>query len=184
MKTITTWGILLAITAGVCTRVFAAEPAPGAPDKIGVYDSRAVAYAHFWSPAASEARNAAVAAARAAKAAGDTAAFEAGSKAMEALQKRMHEQVFSSAPATEAMAAIAPRLPALQRELGVARFVSKWDTKALKKVPEASRVDVTDSLVRAFITPTEKQQKVLDSMKTKEPISLLRMKVLNFVGGA
>jgi hypothetical protein len=186
MKSITPLGILMAITAGVCTLASAPETAPGGgrSEKVGVYDSRAVAYAHFWSPAAGQERNAAVAAAKAAKAAGDTAGFEAKSRALAAHQKKMHEQVFSSAPATEAMAALAPRLPALQRELGVARLVSKWDAKALQHVPAATRVDVTDPLVREFITPTEKQQKVLDSMKTKEPISLLRMKVLNLVGGA
>ena len=130
------------------------------------------------------ARNAAVAAAKAAKEAGDTEGYGQMSKALAAHQKKMHEQVFSTAPAEEALAALAPRLPALLRELGVARLVSKWDEAALKSVPEANRVDVTDRLVREFVIPTERQQKVLDSMKTTKPVSRLRMKVLNAMGRA
>jgi hypothetical protein len=184
MKTTLRW--MMVLTLGFAGRTLAggAEAKGAAAEKVGVYDSRAVAYAHFWSPAASRERDAAIAAGKAAKAAGDTAEFQKRSAAMAALQKKMHEEVFSSAPATEALAALAPRLPALHAELGVARLVSKWDTKALRQVPEANRVDVTDRLVREFITPTEKQQKVLDSMKTKEPISLWRMKLLNLVGSA
>ena len=85
-------------------------------------------------------------------------------------QKRIHEEVFSDAPATEAMAALEGRLPALLGALGVDRLVSKWDEKALQSVPEKSRVDVTEKLVREFITPDEKQRKVLDSMKTSKPV--------------
>jgi hypothetical protein len=162
----------------------AAGAVGAAAEKVGVYDSRAVAYAHFWSSPASQERDAAIAAAKSAKAAGNTAEFEQRSKALADHQKKMHEQVFSSAPAVEAMAALAPKEAALRREIGVARFVSKWDDKSLRSVKEEDRVDVTDRLVREFITPTEKQQKVLDSMKTKPPISLWRMKLLNLFGAA
>lgn len=169
---------VLAITTG--GRLAAAAPA----DRVGVYDSRAVAYAHFWSPDADRARRETIAAARAAQAAGDTAGFERRSAAMAALQKRMHEEVFSTAPCTEALAALAPRLPELLRELGVTRLVSKWDAKALRDVPEAVRVDVTEELVRQFLTPNGKQRKVLDAMKTTAPLSRWRIKLLNLCGAA
>ena len=176
---------VIGIAAGAWSLAAAEEgtSAPRATERVGVYDSRALAYAHFCSPEAERARNAAVADARAARAAGDASAA-AKSRALGDLQKRMHEEVFGSAPATEALEALAPRLPALQRELGVGRLVSKWEAKALKDVPEAQRVDVTDRLVREFIVPNEKQQKVLDSMKTTKPVARWRMKVLNFFGGA
>jgi hypothetical protein len=155
----------------------AAETIPGvaAAERVGVYDSRAVAYAHFWSPEAQRSRNEVIAAGRAAKAAGNTAVFEAKSRAMTDLQKRMHDEVFSTAPATEAMAALTERMPALLGELGVARLVSQWDEKTLRGVPESKRVDVTDKLVREFITPDEKQKKVLDSMKTTKPVPRAKM---------
>jgi hypothetical protein len=185
MKTKILWWSVFGFVAGAWTLATAAETAAGAggTEKVGVYDSRAVAYAHFWSADASRERNEAVAAAKAAKAAGDTAGAEAKGRALAEHQKRMHEQVFGSAPAKEALAALAPRLSTLQRDLGVARLVSKWDAKALKEVPEAQRVDVTDRLVREFIVPTEKQQKVLDSMKTTKPVAAWRMKMLSLFGG-
>ncbi len=169
MKTTTTMGWMLLGIAAFSTGLAAARE--GAPEKVGVYDSRAVAYAHFWSPGASKERDEAVAAAKAAKAAGDSAGFSRKSRALSAHQERMHAQVFSSAPADEALAALAARMPALLRELGVARLVSQWDGKALQQVPAPDRVDVTDRLVREFITPTDQQQKVLDSMKTKKPVT-------------
>lgn len=173
MKTINRWWSLIGVVVGAWTLTAAAETATGAgaTEKVGVYDSRAVAYAHFWSAEATRDRNEAMAAAKAARAAGDTAGAEAKGRALAAYQERMHQQVFGSAPATEAMGALAARLPALQRELGLARLVSKWDLKALKDVPAAQRVEVTDRLVREFIVPTEKQQKVLDSMKTTKPVA-------------
>lgn len=180
MKTKNLWWSVIGIAAGAWTLAAAAETAAGAAgtttgaavmEKVGVYDSRAVAYAHFWSAEASRERDEAVAAAKAAKAAGDTAGTKAKGRALAAHQKRMHEQVFGSAPAKEAMAALAPRLTTVQRELGVSRLVSKWDAKTLKDVPETQRVEVTDRLVREFIVPTEKQQKVIDSMKTTKPVA-------------
>lgn len=186
MKAKNFWWSVIGIVAGAWTLAAAAETTAGAAarEQVGVYDSRAVAYAHFWSADASRERNEAAAAAKAAKAAGDTASAEAKSRALGEHQKKMHEQVFGSAPAKEAMAALAPRLASLQQELGVARLVSKWDAKELKKVLEAQRVEVTDRLVREFIVPTEKQQKVLESMKTTKPVAAWRMKMLSLFGGA
>lgn len=176
------WAIGLVVA--LCASVGSAETAPGAAaaERVGVYDSRAVAYAHFWSAEAERSRNEVIAAGKAAKAAGDTAVFEAKSRAMADYQKRMHDQVFSSAPATEAMAALAVRMPALLGEIGVARLVSKWDETALKAVPAEKRVDVTEKLVREFITPDQKQQKVLDSMKTSSPVPRGKMGLLRMFG--
>ena len=172
MKTLSLWfnAVGLAVVLSAPSR--AAEPAPAsaAPSRVGVYDSRAVAYAHFWSADEQRSRNAVIAEGRAAKAAGQTAVFEEKSRLMTDYQKRMHEEVFSDAPAVEAIAALAGRMPALLGALGVDRLVSKWDEKALQSVPEKSRVDVTEKLVREFITPDEKQRKVLDSMKTTKPV--------------
>lgn len=168
------------LLVGVAWGRLAAAPA----ERVGVYDSRAVAYAHFWSPGAEREREEAMAAARAAQAAGDTAEFKRRSAAMADLQKRMHAEVFGAAPATEALAALTPRLPEVLRELGVARLVARWDTKALRDVPETARVDVTDALVRQFITPNDRQRKVLESMKTTAPVSHWRIRLLNFLGAA
>lgn len=163
----------------------AAAPAPSAAPsgRVGIYDSRVLAYAHFWSEPVTKPRNELVARARAAKAAGDSVTLQELERQIVAEQKRSHLQVFSSAPADEAMAALGPRLPSLQQELGVGRLISKWDAKALEDVPEASRVDVTDRLARELFTPTEKQQKVIDAMKTTKPLPLWQAKLMLAFGG-
>lgn len=151
--------------------------------RVGVYDSRAIAFAHFHRPGAVKQREAWLEQAKVAKAGNDTAKLEAAKRALSEAQKRSHLQVFSTAPADEAMAALAPQSAELQRQLGVQRFVSKWDGAALRDIPEADRVDVTDQLVRVFITPTEKQQKTIDAMKTTKPLPLWRAKLLLMFGG-
>ena len=157
----------------------AAEPDQAAAPRVGVYDSRAVAFAHFWSDAGAKPRNELMAQAKAAKAAGDTARFGELSQAIRDLQARDHLEVFSTAPAAEAMAALQDRLPALQQALGVARFVSKWDEAALEGIPEANRVDVTDRLVRELLpVVTEKQQKTITQLVAAKPLPLEQAKKL------
>lgn len=160
-----------------------AAPSTATRERIGIYDSRAVAYAHFWHPAECMRRDARIAAARAAKAAGDRQRFKELDAALKETQAHTHLQIFSTAPAAEAMADLAPRVPALQTELGVTRLVSKWDEKTLRQFRTAEQVDVTNRLVREFITPTEKQQKTIDSMKTNKPLALWKAKGLLFFGG-
>lgn len=156
------------------------SPSPTAPalTSIGIYDSRAVAYAHFWQPAECARRDALIATARAAKVAGDRARFAALAQTLQESQDRVHLQVFSTAPATEAMATLAPQLPALLAELGITRLVSRWDEAALRECGPGPRLDVTDRLVRAFLSATDKQRKVLASLKSTEPLSLAQAQAL------
>ena len=174
----TNWFIILG-AAGILalTATRAAEPAKAATSRVGVYDSRVVAFAHFWSDAASKSRNELIARARAAKAAGDTARFSELDRALRDLQSRDHLEVFSTAPAEEAMATLKDKLPAIQKELDVTRLVSNWDEPALKDIPEANRVDATDRLVRELLpAPTEKQQKTIAAMKLTQPLPLEQAK--------
>ena len=140
--------------------------------KIGVYDSRAVAYAHFWSAAYQKQLQEKMNTARAAKQAGDDAKFKELSAALKAEQEQNHRQVFSTAPVEDAMDTIKDRLPEIQKQAGVTTIVSKWDETTLKKYETATRVDVTDTLVREFITPDEKQAKILSSIENQKPIPL------------
>jgi hypothetical protein len=155
----------------------AAEPAKTAEARVGVYDSRVVSFAHFWSEPGRKDRDALIASARAAKAAGDTVRFKELEQQISAGQNRSHLQVFSTAPADEAMAALKDKLPAIQQELGVSRFVSKWDEPALRDVPAANRIDATDRLAREF-TPDEKRQKTIEQMKKTSPLPLEQAKKL------
>jgi hypothetical protein len=149
----------------------ATEPQPGAAPRVGIYDSRVLSFAHFWWPPQRQQRDELIANAKAANAAGDTMRFEELQKQIVAGSNQSHLQVFSTAPAGEAMAALKDKLPAIQQELGVAQFVSKWDEAALKGVPETNRVDATDRLVREF-SPDEKRQKTIEQMKKSKPLPL------------
>lgn len=160
----------------------AAKPATPANEKVGVYDSRAVAYAHFWSTSSCNTRNTLIAAAQTAKREGDTQELRRLSEELAGWQRRAHLQVFSTAPCTEALAVLEPQRERLLQELGVARLVSKWDEPALAHVSAAARVDVTERLVAALFTPNEKQRRVLDEMKTKDPLPLARAEQLEKAG--
>lgn len=171
-----------------CLAMLRSDAAPiaatGASDKVGVYDSRAIAFAYFYSPAVRAGREQLVKEAREAKAANDRAKAKALERRLSAAQRDVHLAIFSTAPATAAMSNLNDRLPALHRELGVSRFVSKWDADALRGIPVANRVDVTDHLVRQFITPDGKQQKSLEKLKTTRPLALWKAKLMLLFGGA
>lgn len=164
---------LLAVAATLVCLGLPSDVSCAADDaaRVGVYDSRAVAFAHFWGEAQRQERDALVARARAAKSAGETARFTELTAQIKAEQDRSHLQVFSTAPADQAMAALALKLPAIQRELGVTRLVSKWDEAALAGVPEAARVDVTDRLAQEF-KPDEKRRRTIEEMKKVKPLPL------------
>jgi hypothetical protein len=140
--------------------------------RVGVYDSRVVAYAWFWSDAQQGKLKAQMAAARAAKQAGDEAKLKEYSAALSALQDQMHREVFSTAPAEEALAEIKGRMPEIEKAAGVTKLVSKWDKPWLNNTKGAEKVDVTDELVRAFLKPTEQQLKVIEEMKKSDPLPL------------
>jgi hypothetical protein len=159
----------------------AAEPAGSTAERVGIYDSRIVAFAHFWSAAECEKREALTASAQSAKAAGEQARADELVRQILALQKRSHLQVFSTAPADEAMAALHAGLPAIRQELGVVRLISKWDEAALRDVAEANRIDATDRLTREF-HPDAKRQKTIREMKKVKPLPLAEAKKLAEAG--
>ena len=142
-----------------------------APVRIGVYDSRAVAYAHFSSEAGQGKLKAQTAAAQAAKRAGDTARFQSLAAALRQTQDQLHRQVFSTAPADDALAALQGQIPEIEQSAGVATLVSKWDEAELKKHPNAEQVDVTGQLVAGF-KPTAKQLKVIAELQKQKPLPL------------
>jgi len=140
--------------------------------RLGVYDSRVVAYAWFCSDAQQAKLKEQVAIARAAKEAGDTNKFKEYSAALRAKQDQMHREVFSTAPAAEALATLKGRIPEIEQAAGVAHLVSKWDKPSLNQYAGAETVDVTDTLVNAFLQPTKEQLKVIASIKRLAPLPL------------
>jgi hypothetical protein len=139
--------------------------------RIGIYDSRAVAYAHFWSESYQSKLKEQMAAARAAKQAGDTTRFKELDATLRQTQDQKHRQVFSTAPADDALAALKGQISEIEKQAGITALVSKWDEQALAQYKDAGKVDVTDRLVREF-KPTEKQLKVIADIQKQKPLSL------------
>ena len=160
------------VIAALCAADLQAAETNTPPARIGIYDSRAVAYAWFWSGRQQIQLNALMQKARDARSAGDTNRFKEYAATLSQLQDEMHREVFSTAPATNALAELKGRLPGIQKAAGVSALVSKWDDAALAGSPEAEREDVTDRLVHEFIQPNVEQQKVLSEMKRQKPMPL------------
>ena len=163
--------ILANIAGATLARAGATEENNASGQRIGIYDSRVVAYAHFWTPEHQQQLKEKTSAAKAAKATGDQAQFNKLSKEMADEQERIHREVFSTAPAEEAMAVLKSRLPEIQKQAGVSMLVSKWDKHTLGAYKSAQQVDVTDLLVRDFkLDP--KQMKTVEEIKKQKPVSL------------
>ena len=169
-KLCSTW-IVAAVFIGACVMNSRAAETNNTP-RIGIYDSRAVAYAWFWTDQHQKALKDLMQSARAARTTGDTNAFDSLSGQLRHHQDQMHREVFSTAPAAEAFTELKDRLPAIRKKAGVTALVSKWDAEQLAKYPGAETVDVTDTLVHEFITPTEQQQKVLSEMPKVKPLPI------------
>ncbi len=167
----------LSLVAGVVA-AFAQAPsadAAGSPakERIGVYDSRAVAVAFAGSPA-QEAQLRRLRERRdAASAAGDAAESAKVKAEGQAMQRKAHQQAFGTAPVDEILAELGDVLPELRKNAGVSALVSKWDERELARHPGADRVDVTPRLIDA-LHPTERQRRSAIEIQKHAPISLER----------
>lgn len=148
-----------------------AKPPASPTVRVGVYDSRAVAYAHFWTDAQQEKRKTMIAEVTTAKQQGDQKKLDELKASLQEGQRQIHRRVFSTAPIDDVLAEIKDRLPAIEKQAGVSALVSKWDEKGLKPYAKAEQVDVTDLLVNEF-KPTEAHRKVIESIRKAKPISL------------
>ena len=178
MKTILLSIGVVSFIAALCAANLRAAETNTTPVRVGIYDSRAVAYAWFGSAKHQKQLNDLMQTARAAKAAGDTNRFQELAAALRQQQDEIHREGFSTAPPVEALAELKDRLPEIQKAAGLTALISKWDDAALKKYPGAEQVDVTDTLVHEFITPTPEQQKTISSLEKAVPLPLERCEEL------
>jgi hypothetical protein len=140
-------------------------------ERIGVYDSRAVAVAYAGSPAHEKQLKQLQADHRAAKTAGDMSAVARLEAEGKARQQKAHKQAFSTAPVDDILKEIQPAVQEIQKKAGVTALISKWDAAELKRHAGAERVDVTAQLVDA-LQPNERQRKSALDIQKHEPISL------------
>ena len=148
-----------------------AKPADSPTERIGVYDSRAVAVAWVGTEAFTQSLNALRKDAEQAKADGDRERASALEKQGAAMQQRLHTQGFSTAPVDDILAHFQDQLARIRLATGAAALVSKWDEAALAKHAGAEQLDVTEQLVDAM-HPNDRQRKsALEIVKSK-PIPL------------
>ena len=167
-------GMVLALNligaAGLCAAQVS-TPTNTTPQRIGTYDSRAIAVAFAGSASFQEWMKPIKAEYDRAKAAGDTNRMNQIDADMRARQTLAHQQAFSTAPVDEYLKHIEKELPAIKQKAGVSETVSKWDAKALKKYSSAEKVDVTMMLVDAF-QPNERQRRSAIEIQKHKPITL------------
>lgn len=170
------------LLAGLAAAVALAgvRSAPAA-ERVGVYDSRVVAYAHFLRPEHQARLRSLAAEGREAKVANDRGRLRAVERELQAHQRVVHLQVFSTAPCPEALAALGDRVGAVRSEAGVTRLASRWDEDALRGVAAADRVDVTEALVRDLPLTEKQRREVLEIMSAK-PLPLWQARALAWFG--
>ena len=162
---------LVLIVVGALSPIGHQAFAEDRPVRIGVYDSRVVAYAHFWTDAVQKKHQSQMAEAKAAEQSGDKEKLDKLKNILRLGQRQAHRQVFSTAPVDNVLEEIKDRLPEIKKQAGVSVLISKWNKTELKQYPSAGKVDVTDLLVQVF-KPTEKHLKMIESIKKAKPVSL------------
>lgn len=140
-------------------------------ERIGVYDSRAVAVAYAGSSFQQAKMNRLVSRQKQAKAAGDKKAIARIEAEGRAWQATLHRQGFGTAPVDDLLTNISNELPMIQADAGVTQLISKWNEPELKKHAGAEKIDVTMKLVDAF-HPNERQRKHAIEIQTKKPAKL------------
>ena len=163
-------GLALALIVG-CGSHPASSKAKVAKEKVGIYDSRAIAIAYVGSSYCRASMNDLVARHDKAKAEGDEQTVKATDEEGIERQRKAHLQGFSTAPVDEILALVQDQLPAIAKKAGVGPLVSKWDTETLAKYADAEQVDVTMALVDAF-KPEQSLRKTAIEVQKIEPVPL------------
>lgn len=162
--------LFIVLLAGGC----AADPGGNtehSQERIGIYDSRAIAIAFVGGEVFRETMNAARMEFDEATKNGDEATLARINTQMQERQKLLHAQGFSTAPVDELIAHYSDGISTLLDEAGVATLISKWHDEALIKYSGARRVDMTESLVD-LITADPKQRKAAMGIVDQDPVPL------------
>ncbi len=161
----TVLGVTLATLASTATAQ------SNATERIGIYDSRAVAVAYAGSRFQQAKMNELVSQQKKAKAADDKMEIARLETEGRAWQAQLHRQGFGTAPVDDLLAHISNELPKIQADAGVTQLVSKWNDPELRKHASAEKVDVTMKLVDAF-HPNERQRNYAVEIQKKKPAKL------------
>ena len=143
----------------------------GEQERIGVYDSRAIAIAWAGTEPFREELGDLRQRHGAAREAGDTELADKLAAEGQAMQAKLHRQGFSTAPVDDILAHFEAEIAAVLKATGVTVIVSKWDTEGLAGHPEAEQVDVTMELAQAMGT-NEQQLGYIRQIGDQKPIPL------------
>lgn len=152
----------------------AQEPSPSSSERIGTFDSRAVAIAYYRSAKFQEHFRGLMIKLEEAKASGDEWRVKELEAYGPAMQHRMHQQGFSTGSVREIMEKISDALPEIAQEASVSVIVSKWEVAYGS--PAADLVDLTPQIVALF-NPSEETLKIVKGLKTSEPVPIDQMLV-------
>ena len=101
-----------------------------------------------------------------AKAAGDEKEMARLAAEGQALQRKLHQQGFSTASVEDLLALISDDLPKIKATASVTALISKWDDGELKKHPDSEKVDVTAALIDAFFPAERARKNAVEIQKT------------------
>jgi len=142
------------------------------PLRVGTFDSRAVALAHYRKFLRSPEFVASMKKLREehgqTKAAGDQEKAKKLETEGRARQEQLHRQVFGSAPVDEIVAKIKDQLPKIAEQAGVDLIVSKWSITY--RSSGAEFVDVTEPMAQLF-QPDQATWKMIRDVSKREPLS-------------
>lgn len=137
--------------------------------KVGTFDSRAVALAHWRSEMGMKQLNGLEERYAKAKAAKDEKLMKQIKIEGPGLQVRIHQQVFSTGSVTDIMKKIKASLPSIAKETGVSLIVPKW--QIAYQDPAVKTIDVTPQLVKLF-NPSGKVLKIIEDLHNKKPVPI------------
>lgn len=137
--------------------------------RIGVYDSRAIAIAYGNSAEFQQSVKSSFADYNKAKEEKTDKRMKEIEGQKKLMQRRLHEQAFSTGSVAYIMAKVKDSLPAVAKKAGVLVVVSKWELNY--QSPDVEVVEVTDELVALF-QPSEKVLGWVKSCKDQKPLPI------------
>ncbi len=141
--------------------------------RVGVYDSRTVALAHYHRMISQGVTDEFHKDHAKAKEAGDAEAMQAIEAKAVALQQQMHNRVFGHVPVDDILDEAGIDLAVIAREAGVDLIVCQWDIGY--QHPDAELIDLSKPLVLQF-EPSEETLKTIESLKNHPPVPLDQIK--------
>lgn len=158
--------ILAVLVLSLALIAFACLP-KAIPQRIGVYDSRAIAIAYANSPTFNTSATMLSERMKAAKEKGDKKEMAAIEREATLRQAMMHEQGFGKGSVIGMIALVKDSIAALAARENVILVVSKWEVAYNEKNVEL--VDLTEQVVE-FFQPNERIRSMLKELPKNEPV--------------